>query len=145
VEISEIPNSGRAFTIFAVSRLTVMTWPMRRRSCLCQFHFPDAVVEFFALLFDLLERVLRLLLGVDVDFGQTLAGSDEGAEDLDASHHRGHGGDLERLMRYSGTRVRLGSARRPHLARVCFKNGFGLKGKTAQTWAPSSGSPFLQV
>ncbi len=32
-----------------------------------------------------------------------------------------------------------------NVSRACFKNGFGLKGKTSRTWAPSSGSPFLQV
>jgi hypothetical protein len=50
---------------------------------LVQLHFGDAVVELFASLFHFRELVFRLLLVVDVDFGETLASLCQGAEECE--------------------------------------------------------------
>lgn len=47
-----------------------------------QLHFDDAVVELLAYSFDFGERVFGLLFVLDVNFGHTLAGFDESAEDI---------------------------------------------------------------
>src|SRR5581483_4230182 len=51
-----------------------------------QFHFLDSVVEFFAFFLLLDQRKFRLLLVVDVDFGEALAGFYECAENIDIAH-----------------------------------------------------------
>ncbi len=49
---------------------------------LAQAHFGNAVVELFAGLFGFCQRIFWLLLIVDVDFCEALAGAGAGVEDI---------------------------------------------------------------